>query len=278
MNNKAKMIFFFWRIPLYFLAASILFFIISASSEKLGGPAGALLLFITFPGFVISFVRALFLTVKKTIEFSRTGWPEDVIFPEVEACKSLSDYLSNEIDSVRELSPRMKLRYFLFRIAGILCIAGGIVLAFIGIYIIGTLVIIAGATLCITANPRTYNSQVEGVRMIPCREGDDIGKIYRFCKDNCTPLGTPYLADVRGFNTEVMVYGPDSDDNTIIVYHAPKADYFYVSSAFMPGRIERVLSEPGILPEKSSETDEPFNEDYALEFIVTCVETALEQK
>lgn len=274
MNPKLKLILRFWRIPLYFLIALLLLMTVALTSEKLEGAFSALALFLAFPGFVITLVWAAFLSVIRPIQYHRNGWPEVDRLPEVTFFGNIADAIGDEIGDIAELSGGMRLRYLGFRILGIILIAGGIVLAFITLYVIGTLVMIAGATLWIMANPRTYNRRVEGVRMVSCAEGDDTQKLYTYCRKRMTSLGTPYLARLRGFPTDVLVFGPDDADNMVIVYHAKRADCFYVSSVCMPGRIIEVLSEPGVQPEHKD--SEAYDTDTALSYIVSLVEAALE--
>ena len=274
MNPKVKLILRYWRIPLYFLIAMLLLVTVALTSEKLEGACYALAVFLTFPGFVVTLVRAVFLSVIRPIQYHRNGWPEVDRLPEITFFRNIADAVSDEIGDIASFSGRSLARFLGFRVLGVLLIAGGIVLAIATLYVIGTLLMIAGATLWIMANPRTYNRRVEGVRMVPCGKGDDVGKLYTYCRGRMTSLGTPYLARLRGFETDVLVFGPNSADDMVIVYHAKRTDCFYVSGVCMPGRIVEVLSEPGVLPKKAGSGDEDM--DTALGYIQSLVEAALE--
>ena len=143
--------------------------------------------------------------------------------------------ISDEFSSVADLSGKMKARYVLFRILGIVLIIGGSIACFLCFYsylliTLFTLVIIGGATLCIIANPKSYNENVEGVQMIPCPSNMTEQDLYQILSTKSTPLGYPRFAKVRGFKNSIMVYGSDLDAYIYAVYQPKHASYFYVST------------------------------------------------
>ena len=271
---KGKVILALWRLPLYCLVAMIALFIWvdNVQSEDFAGVLSAILLFVVFPLFVFTFIRSIVLTIKRSIEYSREGWPDEVTLPEVEFFKNLALDISIEFDDFSDLSTGMKVRYIVFRVLAVALVIGGIVVALCTLVIIGTLMMIGGVTLWIVANPRSYNESVSGVRMVSCDSDPDIHALYEKLKNKSTPLGTPYLVKMRGFKTDVMVYGPNDDYDMVIVYPAT-ADYFYVSNVCMPSRIEENISDP-IIPAQEAQSN-GLDSDYVLELVRSDVEAAV---
>ena len=170
MSAKAKNILSYWRLPLYFLIASIITLVVTVKSEKLSGVFSALWLFVAVPGFAITFIIAIVRSIKNSIVYRGGDWPEEVKLPEIELFKNIGSWIGDEVFDISYMSGGMRIRYILFRVFGIVFIIGGIVLAFF-LPVIGALVIIAGAALCIMANPRSFNKQSSNVRMISCHKG-----------------------------------------------------------------------------------------------------------
>ena len=173
----------------------------------------------------------------------------------------------------------MQLRCILFRLLGVVLIVGGSIGAFFFSFsyfflIIFTLVIIAGATLWIVANPQRYNERISGSSMVPC--GDDITneQLYKILCTLPTPLGTPHLAKVRGFKKPIIVYGSQSDTYIYLVYHARTFDFFYVSTIYSFSLLQ-------ILPDDNVRSDEEaadsINQEFAyyLYTITSTVEKAV---
>lgn len=274
MGHKAKVILSYWRIPLYFLIAMIILLVVASQWEKGEGALDALALFVAFPGLVITLIRAEYLSIKNTIYYNRNGWPETVELAEVEAIRSVVYWVEDEIDTISDLSSGMKIRFLLFRIFGIILIAGGIVLAFI-MPVIGALVIIGGATLCICANPETYNSMVSNVRMVPYGvdfDEFDIHDAFEKLKGVWTSLGTPYLARVRGVEEDAIVYGPDESGSMVVVYQPKSKGFLFVSEALF--EITERLTEPEAPTDKSARSED----DASILWEIFCeVENAVKQ-
>ena len=264
--NGIKRFFYYWRMPLIFF---ILFFVLLWLGSDLEGNAGgiisALWLFVDIPCLIIFTIRSIYLSIRDAINYHRTGVrKEDITFPEIDFVCGIIDDIVYEIDSLRELSARMRLRYFGLRLLSIVLIVGGIVGCFVCVnsifmLVIFSLVIIAGATVWIIANPITYNYRVENVRTIPCRRKLTSEQLYDALLPLPTSLGAPRFADVQGFKEPVIVYGSASGPYIYVVYPARFADLFYVSTQFS-GALNEELSDD-VSYEDSSETDcEDFDE------------------
>lgn len=256
MNLKLKHILVLWRVPLYAFVLNVILFALAVfvKSEDASGALSALALFVAFPLLVFVIVRAIVLSVRKASEYDRYGLPDEVTLPEVEFFKRRAESIKDCADEYSTLSPGMKARFIIFRLLAVLLVPAGIVLALCGLYIIGTLVIIGGVTLWITARPGSYNSRVSGVRMVACPDDTDVNDLFEKLKNEWTPLGTPYLAKMDGYPTDVIVYGPDAHDDMIVVYPAKSGGHFFVSTAFFPEKITERLTEPA----------QPVGESYAL--------------
>ncbi len=237
MSNGMKRFFYFWRFPLIFF---VLFWVLLWLTTKVNGDAGGILsaiwLFIVIPGLLFFTIRSIYLWIRSVVTYHRTGIRDEVlVFSEVDFVCGIIDAIADEIDSIRELSGSMKLRYLGFRIVGIgLVIAGsiGAILCYpiLLLVVIWSLVIIAGATLWIMANPSRYNLRVSGARMVPFHGDIAIDELFNVLKTISTSLGTPEMANVRGFKNRVIVYGSSSDAYIYVVYRAHLFDYYYVST------------------------------------------------
>lgn len=237
MNENLKRFFYYWRLPILFF---ILFFALLWLSSSLEGDAagiiGALWLFVDIPCLLFFTVRAIFLRIRSAITYRRTGIrDEEFVFPEVNFVRAIVDAVEDEIDSVSSLSFGMKTRCIIFRLLGVLLIAGGITGCFFFydstfLIVVFTLVIIGGATLWLVANPESYNSQVEGARMVSCPRDLTDELLFNSLRTIHTSLGAPRFAKVRSFKKPVMVYGSASDDYIYVVYRARLFQYYYVST------------------------------------------------
>lgn len=237
MSKNLIRFFYYWRLPLlFFLLFFVLLWLGSSLEGDLGGIIGAIWLFIDIPCLLFFTVRSVFLRIRSAITYCRTGIRDEVfIFPEVDALRGAVDIVADEIDSVKGLSSRMKLRYFAFRLLGVGLIIGGIVGCFYFaasniLLVLFSLVIIAGATLWITANHESYNNRVESVRMVPSPEELTAEQLYPYLRTIPTSLGSPRFAAVRGFKKPILVYGSEMDGFIYGVYRARLSDSFYVST------------------------------------------------
>lgn len=129
MNKNLQRFFYYWRLPLLFF---ILFFVLLFISDSLEGDAagivGAIWLFVVIPCLLIFTVRAIFLRIRSAITYHRTKVRDEVfIFPEIDAVHGVIDAVSDDLDSLRDLSASMKFRCIMFRLLSVVLIVGGIV-------------------------------------------------------------------------------------------------------------------------------------------------------
>ena len=278
MRHKLKIILSYWRLPLVLLIVLLAILYLIGTGADISGAVSAVCLFLVFPGFIFAFFRAVFLSVRNTVRFNRTQWPETVSHPVVNALESVVFFFSEEISTFRSLAGRMRWRFAGFRILAVILSAGGIVFIFISLPVIGTLVLIAGVTLWILANPNTFNDRVDGVRMVPCPSGCTEKDLFEKLRRKSSPLGTPVLAKLRQFKKPVILYGPDGFDNMVVVYHAPRTDCFYISDIYSPGMIESRLTEAEFAGDEPFENDVPDEYATLLGIITGIVEAALPGK
>lgn len=236
MSNNLKRFFYYWRLPLlFFVLFFVLLWLASVTEGDTSGLISALWLFVDVPALLFFTVRSIFIRIRSAITYHRTGIHDEAfIFPEINFVQGFIDSIADTFDSVRLLSPGMKLRFFIFRVVGILLIIGGTVGCFFFaestlLIVLFTLVIIAGATLCITADPKSYNSHVDGVRIVACPGDLSTEELYPYLCKIPTALGAPRFAAIRNFKKPVMVYGSSEDEYIFTVYRATLSEFFYVS-------------------------------------------------
>lgn len=272
-----KRFLYFWRLPILFFILFFVLLFLSASLEgDAAGAVGALWLFVDIPCLVFFTIRAIVLRIRSAVEYRRTGVKvEDYNFPEANFVMAIVD----GIGSVGKLSSNMKLRYFLFKILGIILIAGGIVGCFfffasMSMIVLFTLVMIGGATLCIMANPRKYNLEVGGARMVPFHGNLTEEDLYDYLRTIPTSLGYPRFAIVRGFKKPILVYGTDADAFIQVVYRARHFEYFNVSSVSSMSLIEFLpTSDEPYYGEKDASFYQ--DSDFSLDEITSAVEQAV---
>ena len=275
MNTKIIRFLHYWRLPLFsFILFFVLMFIATSFKTTVGDISSVIWLF-NIPLLLVLTGRAIFLRIRDAIAYHCTGVRnEDFNFPEVNFVQNIL----YEIGSVKELTNPMKLRYLLFRILGIILIIGGSIgcLCFYSSIIIitlFTLVIITGATLCIIANPASYNARLDNARMVPYSGNMTNESLYNLLRTIPTSLGRPHLATVRGFKKPVIVYGSKFDNSIYIVYKARFFAYFHVSSIYSFS-LQEYLSED----ESYNDDEIDFSQEFAscLDEITFTVEKALD--
>ena len=276
MLNKIERFIYYWRMPIIFLIPFfVLLFLCSRLEGNAAGIVGALWLFVDIPCLIFFTGRSIYLSIRSAITYHRTGIRDEVlIFPELDFVSRVADSVSEEINSVKLLSLPMKFRYLAFRVLGIVLIVIGIACCFLFsdsflLLVIFTMVIIAGVTLWILANPARYNSKVEGIKMIPCHDKFTEGALYDVLLPFTTSLGAPRLTEVRSINKPVIVYGSASDAYIYVIYRSRFSDSFYIST----------LSSTALIDQSSSceEIDDTCSQEYAfyLNELASVVEEAI---
>lgn len=279
MNKNLKRFLYYWRLPIFFF---ILFFVLMFTGAYLEGNAGLFFgvvwLMVDIPCLIFFTIRSIYIRIRDAVAFRRTGVRnEEFNFPEVNFIRAVAA----EIESVRKLPPRLKARYFALRILGIAIIIGGCIgcFYFAASYVLlalFALVIIAGATICLIANPKRYNEQVEGVRMVTCQCKLTEENLIDTLRTISTPLGSPHLAIVKGFKKPIIVYGSAEDSSIYVVYHAKFSDIFYIST-IMSSYLQKIL--PSANEQEEEEIGNAGNQDsdYLLNAITSAVEEAVER-
>lgn len=281
MNNFLKRFFYYWRVPLYFVALSILFLILALCFEgDVSTGFGVVWLFCcTF--FVMSFFYALYVRVVSIINHLKDKTlEEEYEFPEIDFIVSTWYSIEDDIDTFIELSLKNKIRCIVFRLIGILLVIGGCYGAFMFSFsffmiFLFTLVIIGGVTLWIVSSPNKYNSNVKGVRIVDCHEGLTEEKLFEYLKYEKTSLGVPAFARVLGFENPVMVYGNNYDDYIYVVYKSNSSDYFVISTLSKVLVNDQLPVQEGDDPYYSESTIQDFG--YYLDELEEVVENAIER-
>lgn len=279
MNLKLKRFLYYWRLPIYcFILWCLLLFLGNVVPGEAGQIFSVIWLF-DCVFFVFALVRAIWIRIKDAFYcWNHDTTIDDYSFAEFEFIKSVIDWFGYDISTFMDLPGSFKLRYIVFRVIGTFLIIWGSVKCYLSygsnfLIAVFTLVIIAGATLWVMSNPRKYNENVTGVRMVPFDKDLDNEKIFKQLLNMPTSLGIPTMANVLGFKKPIIVYGSKEDDYVYVVYKAKFSKLFYVSCIIS----ESASSDMAEPKENASVRSEGINQEfeYYLEEILTVVENAV---
>lgn len=277
MNKKLLRFLYYWRMPVFLFILFFVLIIVGTYTEgSICTACGIIWLCIDIPFLIYFTIRSIYRRIRDAIACHRNKTLEiEYHFPELNVLQAISE----EIDSVRGLSSDMKLRYFVLRFLSIVLIIGGSigVLCFmpsIFLAVIFTLVIIAGATIWLIANPNKYNERVEGARMISCPEEMTNEQLCDLLRRNPTSLGIPRLAIAQGFKKPIIVYGSEADAFIYVIYRARFSDVYYVTS-ICSSYVKEYLTAPDELIDEQSTHTEDHDSTFYLNELTSAVEQAV---
>lgn len=196
-----------------------------------GGAIGAICFFLFAPATLILFIWAVVKAVQDVAAVRIRGEAPPVDEPGVVSVwfSRLGDKLKNERAAFAALDAHGRRRCIIMRVIGALLAVGGFAMYFFDIVIIATLVLIAGLALWMMALPTSYNEAVDGAKMLTCPAGLDMDALCRGLETLDTPLGTPYLANVKFVKGKSLVFGPDSDGTFIYLYKTADGRRMYMA-------------------------------------------------
>ena len=141
---------------LRFVLYAVLFFLLTLDiTNRTGdGLIATVCIWLALPLAFIAMVWWIYACVRDTVRLLRDGVaPEDA--------PTWAEYavwwVQDELAEIAALDGRGKARFFLFRVGGVLLSALGLVLIVRDSVVLGTLLLIAGLTLCISASPQSVN-------------------------------------------------------------------------------------------------------------------------
>ena len=142
--------------------------------------------------------------------------------------------MQDELAEIAALDGRGKARFFLFRVGGVLLSALGLVLIVRDSVVLGTLLLIAGLTLCITASPQSVNRNCPDQKQLACPPDVTVASLYAAFASVDTPLGKPFLGRIKTIDGDVMIWGPNARDEYVYLYRSRSGRYLHLSSNIFP--------------------------------------------
>lgn len=221
-----------FRFSLYFFIAMIVPFIIY-STEEMDGWLAAVVLFIFFPGWVITLVWAIYRLIKDIVRhIGGEPWPEDETIAEIDFIEGVFYFFSDKADEIRDMSRPMLIRYLLFTIGGFLISVAGLALIIVFMVSpllvgVGTVVLIIGIAIIKLGSPDSYNSISSDIRMHDNVNGMSVEELYNCLKHVRTPFGTVRRAKMIFSKGECLVW-EGADGFVVIVYPSKHNEAYYV--------------------------------------------------
>ena len=252
---------------LRFVLYAVLFFLITLhiTDRTNSGLVATICIWIALPLAFIAFVWWIYACLRDVIRFFRDGavpqdaptWAEYAVW-----------WVQDELEEIASLDGRGKARFFLFRIGGIALAALGLVLIVRDSIVPGTLLLIGGLALCISASPQSLNRNSPDTKMIVCPEGMTVEALCSAFANVDTPLGKPYMGRIKTISGDVMIWGPNDWDEYVYLYQSRSKRYFHLCSNAFP---EWITSE---IPEHKK-SGEPLDIPELLADLCDCLEEYL---
>lgn len=221
-----------FRFSLYFFVAIVVPFLV-IPTDKLSGWLSALMLFVFFPGMVITFVWALYRAIKDVIRHRRgEPWPEKTTIGEIRFVVGVYEFFSDEIEAVKEMSKPMRRRYFLFTFGGMLLSALGLgIIVFFcvsGFFIvIGTVVLILGIAAIELGSPDHYNGVSADASLLDNHSGITLYELYHCLKGARLSIGCPRMAKMIPNGKECIAW-ETAGTQVIVVYPTMQCEGYFV--------------------------------------------------
>ena len=127
-----------FRFPLYALFFTTLCYELAEKWDS--GALYSLMLLVLLPLFVIALIWAVYTTIRDVLRYPQHGLPDD---PPTYAERIVWRF-QDERDAIKALNQHGKIRYFLFRILGVMLVLGGLIAIIKEAIVWGTLLLIAG--------------------------------------------------------------------------------------------------------------------------------------
>jgi len=145
--------------------------------------------------------------------------------------------IKREQEEYEQMNKTLKIRYWKYRIIGLIVTFFGVWLIVKGygsalVLSVATVILIVGIAICMMASPESYNSSTDMVIMIAMDKSRKIEEFYEAFKEVKTPLGSGWLGRFYTMKQEALVFGPDSRGQYI---------YFWLTNSQYPFVIENFL-------------------------------------
>lgn len=252
---------------LRFVLYAVLFFLLTLDiTNRTGdGLIATICIWLALPLAFIAMVWWIYACVRDTVRLLRDGVaPEDA--------PTWAEYavwwVQDELAEIAALDGRGKARFFLFRVGGVLLGALGLVLIVRDSVVLGTLLLIAGLTLCISASPQSVNRNSPDIKMLACPEGVTAESICNAFADVDTPLGKPYMGKIKTISSDAAIWGPNVGGEYIYLYASKNRRYLHLSSNAIPEWITSGTPD-------GQKKDEPLDMPELLADLCDCIEDYL---
>ena len=252
---------------LRFVLYAVLFFLLTLDiTNRTGdGLIATICIWLALPLAFVAMVWWIYACVRDTVRLLRDGVaPEDA--------PTWAEYavwwVQDELAEIAALDGRGKARFFLFRVGGVLLGALGLVLIVRDSVVLGTLLLIAGLTLCISASPQSVNRNSPDIKMLACPEGVTAESICNAFADVDTPLGKPYMGKIKTISSDAAIWGPNVGGEYIYLYASKNRRYLHLSSNAIPEWITSGTPD-------GQKKDEPLDMPELLADLCDCIENYL---
>lgn len=252
-----------FRFPLY----AILFFLLTLHiADRTGdGLIATICIWLAMPLAFIALVWWIYACIRDVIHFFKDGTvPEEA----PTAAERAVWWIQDELDEVSSLDGRGKARFFLCRVGGLTLAALGLVLIIRDAIVLGTLLLIAGLAVCTVASPQSVNRNSPDTKMLACPEGVTVAGICDAFAEVDTPLGKPYMGQIKTIAGDAMIWGPNAWNEYVYLYQSRNKRYLHLSSNIFPEWITSGIPE-------GEKKDEPLDMPELLADLCDCIEEYL---
>ena len=252
---------------LRFVLYAVLFFLITLhiTDRTNSGLIATICIWIALPLAFVAFVWWIYACIRDVIRYFKDGVvPEDA--------PTWAEYavwwVQDELEEIASLDGRGKVRFFLFRIGGLALAVLGLVLIVRDLIVLGTLLLIGGLALCVSASPQSVNRNSPDTKMLACPEGVTVESLYQAFANVDTPLGKPYMGRMKTISGDVMIWGPNEWNEYIYLYQSHSKRYFHLCSNTFPDWITSEVHE-------GKKSGEPLDMPELLADLCDCLEEHL---
>ena len=244
-----------------------LFFLITLhiTDRTNSGLIATICIWFALPLAFIAFVWWIYACIRDIVRFFKSGavpedaptWAERAVW-----------WVQDELAEIASLDDRGKVRFFLFRVGGVALAALGLVLIVRDSIVLGTMLLIGGLALCVSASPQSVNRNSPDIKMLACPEGVTAESICNAFADVDTPLGKPYMGKIKTISSDAAIWGPNVGGEYIYLYVSKNRRYLHLSSNAIPEWITSGTPD-------GQKKDEPLDMPELLADLCDCIENYL---
>ncbi len=250
-----------------FVLYAALFFLITLhiTDRTNSGLIATICIWFALPLAFIAFVWWIYACIRDIVRFFKSGavpedaptWAERAVW-----------WVQDELAEIASLDDRGKVRFFLFRVGGVALAALGLVLIVRDSIVLGTMLLIGGLALCVSASPQSVNRNSPDIKMLACPEGVTAESICNAFADVDTPLGKPYMGKIKTISSDAAIWGPNVGGEYIYLYASKNRRYLHLSSNAIPEWITSGTPD-------GQKKDEPLDMPELLADLCDCIENYL---